>query len=66
MVKLIDGGVAVDDRGQLSFVNDFNFENVKRLKAELSNPNSNLNKDKLIERFEQDYGPGSAARAGVF
>tara|TARA_R110000824_G_scaffold375398_1_gene566295 strand:- start:1399 stop:1812 length:414 start_codon:yes stop_codon:yes gene_type:complete len=30
MVKLIDGGVAVDDRGQLSFVNDFNFENVKR------------------------------------
>jgi|TARA_R100000081_G_C4707935_1_gene111220 dTDP-4-dehydrorhamnose 3,5-epimerase len=30
MVKIIDGGVAVDDRGQLSFVNDFNFENVKR------------------------------------
>ena len=30
MVKLIDGGVAVDDRGQLSFVNDFDFKNVKR------------------------------------
>lgn len=30
MVKLIDGGIAVDDRGQLSFVNDFDFKNVKR------------------------------------
>ena len=24
------GGIAVDDRGQLRFVNDFNFANVKR------------------------------------
>jgi len=30
LVKLIRGGIAVDDRGSLSFVNDFNFENVKR------------------------------------
>jgi len=30
MVKVMDGGVAVDDRGQLSFVNDFNFSDVKR------------------------------------
>ena len=30
MVKLINGGVAVDDRGQLSFVNDFDFKDVKR------------------------------------
>ena len=28
--KLITGGVAVDDRGALRFVNDFNFEGVKR------------------------------------
>jgi dTDP-4-dehydrorhamnose 3,5-epimerase len=27
---LLDGGLAVDDRGQLSFVNAFNFESVKR------------------------------------
>lgn len=30
MVKILNGGVAVDDRGQLSFVNDFDFKNVKR------------------------------------
>lgn len=29
-IKLFNGGLAVDDRGQVSFVNDFNFENVKR------------------------------------
>lgn len=28
--RIIDGGLAVDDRGQVSFVNDFNFKNVKR------------------------------------
>ena len=28
--KLIDGGIAVDDRGSVRFVNDFNFKNVKR------------------------------------
>jgi dTDP-4-dehydrorhamnose 3,5-epimerase len=28
--SLILGGVAVDDRGSVRFVNDFNFENVKR------------------------------------
>jgi len=27
---IIDGGLAVDDRGQVSFVNGFNFEDVKR------------------------------------
>ena len=32
MVKVLEGGVAVDDRGQLSFVNDFDFKNVKRCK----------------------------------
>ena len=30
MVKVLEGGVAVDDRGQLSFVNDFDFKDVKR------------------------------------
>jgi dTDP-4-dehydrorhamnose 3,5-epimerase len=29
-LSLIQGGVAVDDRGSLRFVNDFNFEGVKR------------------------------------
>jgi len=28
--KIIKGGIAVDDRGSLRFVNDFNFEGVKR------------------------------------
>jgi dTDP-4-dehydrorhamnose 3,5-epimerase-like enzyme len=28
--KLIKGGIAVDDRGSVSFVNDFDFNNVKR------------------------------------
>jgi dTDP-4-dehydrorhamnose 3,5-epimerase-like enzyme len=29
-VKLFEGGVAVDDRGTVSFVNEFNFNGVKR------------------------------------
>ncbi len=29
-LNIINGGVAVDDRGSVRFVNDFNFENVKR------------------------------------
>ncbi|OHB74648.1 MAG: sugar epimerase [Planctomycetes bacterium RBG_16_59_8] len=29
-VKLYEGGLAVDDRGRLSFVNDFDFRDVKR------------------------------------
>lgn len=29
-VKLLKGGLAVDDRGTVSFVNDFDFANVKR------------------------------------
>lgn len=28
--RIIDGGLAVDDRGQVSFVNEFAFEGVKR------------------------------------
>jgi len=31
--RLIKGGVAVDDRGKVSFVNDFDFEGVKRFYA---------------------------------
>ena len=31
--RLIKGGLAVDDRGQVSFVNDFDFEGVKRFYA---------------------------------
>jgi len=29
-INLIKGGLAVDDRGTVSFVNDFNFQDVKR------------------------------------
>ncbi len=29
-IKIFKGDIAVDDRGQLSFINDFNFEGVKR------------------------------------
>ena len=29
-IKIIDGGLAVDDRGSIIFANSFNFENVKR------------------------------------
>ena len=32
-VRLIEGGLAVDDRGQVSFVNAFGFEGVKRFYA---------------------------------
>ena len=28
--KIINGGVATDDRGSVRFVNDFNFDGVKR------------------------------------
>ena len=28
--KVLNGGIAVDDRGSVRFVNDFNFEGVKR------------------------------------
>lgn len=29
-IKIMNGGVSIDDRGSVRFVNDFNFENVKR------------------------------------
>ena len=29
-IKIFEGGLAVDDRGSLTFANNFNFENVKR------------------------------------
>ena len=35
--SLINGGVAVDDRGSVRFVNDFNFEGVKRF-YQVQNP----------------------------
>jgi len=28
--KMMPGGIGIDDRGQVGFVNEFNFENVKR------------------------------------
>lgn len=29
-IKIIEGGIAYDDRGSLSFINNFNFEGIKR------------------------------------
>lgn len=29
-IRIFEGGLAVDDRGEVSFVNDFDFQNVKR------------------------------------
>ena len=29
-IKLIKGGVSVDDRGEVTFINEFKFENIKR------------------------------------
>ena len=37
---LIEGGLAIDDRGQLTFANDFDFSNVKRFY--------------MVENFSQD------------
>lgn len=40
-VKVLSGGLATDKRGQVSFVNDFDFKNVKRfyqIKNSLSQP----------------------------
>jgi len=30
LIKVIEGAIAIDDRGELAFVNDFHFEGVKR------------------------------------
>jgi dTDP-4-dehydrorhamnose 3,5-epimerase len=29
-IKLIKGGVSIDDRGEVAFINEFKFENIKR------------------------------------
>jgi len=29
-IKILNGGLSIDDRGEVAFVNDFNFESVKR------------------------------------
>ncbi|MDD5638848.1 MAG: dTDP-4-dehydrorhamnose 3,5-epimerase family protein [Candidatus Pacebacteria bacterium] len=38
--NIIEGGLAIDDRGQLTFVNDFNFSDIKRFY--------------VVENFSQD------------
>jgi dTDP-4-dehydrorhamnose 3,5-epimerase len=40
-IKIINGGISIDDRGSVSFVNDFNFENVKRF-YQVSNHSKNF------------------------
>jgi dTDP-4-dehydrorhamnose 3,5-epimerase-like enzyme len=40
-VKVLNGGIAVDDRGSVSFVNDFDFNDVKRF-YQVSNHDKNF------------------------
>ena len=53
-VRLIEGGVAVDDRGQLAFVNTFGFEGVKRFYA-VSNHGSGFVRAWHAHRKEAKY-----------
>ena len=53
-VRLIEGGVAVDDRGQLAFVNTFGFEGVKRFYA-VSNHRSGFVRAWHAHRREAKY-----------
>jgi dTDP-4-dehydrorhamnose 3,5-epimerase len=53
-VRLIEGGVAVDDRGQLAFVNTFGFEGVKRFYA-VSNHRSGFVRAWHAHRKEAKY-----------
>ena len=67
-MKLIKGGLAVDDRGVVRFVNDFNFENVKRFYA-VNNHSKGFVRAWHGHKKENKYVTvlqGSAIVAGVF
>ena len=52
--RLIEGGLAVDDRGQVSFINDFHFEGVKRFYM-VSNHSSGFVRAWHAHRHEAKY-----------
>lgn len=66
-VRLIDGGFAVDDRGRVSFTNDFDFRGVKRFYA-VSNHRVGMVRAWHAHRKEAKYvylARGSAVVAAV-
>jgi dTDP-4-dehydrorhamnose 3,5-epimerase-like enzyme len=52
--RLIEGGLSVDDRGQVAFVNDFNFAGVKRFYV-VSNHNAGFVRAWHAHRHEAKY-----------
>ena len=53
-VRLIEGGLAVDDRGTVGFINDFNFSGVKRFYA-ITNHRSGFVRAWHAHRHEAKY-----------
>src|SRR5207249_707455 len=62
-VRLIEAGVAVDDRGQLAFVNTFGFEGVKRFYA-VSNHGSGFVRAWHAQRKQAKYVQLARGRRG--
>jgi dTDP-4-dehydrorhamnose 3,5-epimerase-like enzyme len=52
--RIIEGGLAVDDRGQVQFVNDFNFKNVKRF-YQVTNHRQGFVRAWHAHRYEAKY-----------
>ena len=52
--KLIEGGLVIDDRGSLSFINDFNFRGVKRFYI-VTNHRTGFVRAWHAHRFEAKY-----------
>jgi len=52
--KLITGGLAVDDRGTVSFINDFSFTDIKRF-YQVSNHSSGFVRAWHGHRYEEKY-----------
>jgi dTDP-4-dehydrorhamnose 3,5-epimerase-like enzyme len=66
--QLIEGGLAVDDRGEVAFVNDFNFEGIQRFYI-VSNHQAGLVRAWHAHRREEEYVTvlqGAAIVAAVF
>lgn len=66
--QLIEGGLAVDDRGELAFVNDFSFEGIQRFYI-VSNHQAGLVRAWHAHRREEKYVTvlqGTAIVAAVF
>lgn len=53
-VKVIEGKIAVDDRGTVKFINDFNFKGVKRF-YQVENHNRNMVRAWHCHNYEGKY-----------